>query len=171
MDASWSCCSKREDVVSRRRNGQNNVVRLHVKESSIDAAILPRECIDILFFELLVLLKHVIVVDSPVTVLIPACRQRQLVAQIYYCGLVCLRPAFVVLHRSRYKRIIASLKVKCGKKRRFGCCCVDFSQSLFGRASFSRASHPDVVRNADSKGVVALVHSQNCTESVFEIVL
>jgi hypothetical protein len=80
MDATWLLRCVGQDVVSRRGDSKNDIVGRDVENACIDTAVLPSECIDILVIELSVLGQLLVIVDAPVMVLVPARRERKLIA-------------------------------------------------------------------------------------------
>lgn len=109
MNASRLGGCKRQYIVASRANGENDIVRFDIEKASIDAAVLPGKCVNILVIELRVLWQLLVVIYPPVVILIPACRKRKLVIQIDNSRLVRLGPVFSQRWSQRWTRTIADL--------------------------------------------------------------
>ena len=156
-----------EDVVSGAGESEDHVVGLDFEDTRVHAAVLPREGIDVLIVELLVLLELVVVINSPVVVLVPETGQRKLAGEVDDGGFVSFGVTFEGFGALQPH---FRLEIKGLQEGGLGGGGVEFGKLLFDGGAILGAPDPDIVWYPDAQHVVARIDAQLGAKSVFEII-
>ena len=169
VDSRRALCRIREYVISSAGNGQHYIFCPQIEQALIRSSIFPRKGVNVLVVELCVLLKLIVIVDTPVMVLIERRGQGQVCRNVLSRS--CKSPGTPFRCKSRYRTgESAILALVVGRLRGES---INFLDNLVGKKRtgkvFLMAPDPYVVGDATERQVPG-VYIENSAKFVLKIV-